>query len=195
VVDIDRELLSIATRLRTGGPMRLLSVISVVFISACGGSNAPIPTASGVPIIPLVAGNWTGTLTQVQATGGPECLAELQQSTGVVDRFVLSVTQTGATLSAAGNDEDIPDSCSYVGTAGNTDAFALQASSCQPAVRTLNCGGTARDLYRIQPQIAGTVTGNTISATSSVSWSVFPVGTTIGSLGVVSITATISLSR
>jgi len=175
--------------------MRILSVISAVFISACGNGNAPLPTASSAPIIPQVAGSWTGTLTQTRATGGPECLAELQKSTGIVEKFVLSVTQIGASLSASGSSEDIPESCNYFGTAGNTDAFALQASSCQPTVRTLNCGGTARDLYRIQPQITGTVAGNTMSAMSSVSWSVFRPGATTGSLGVVTIMGTGTLTR
>jgi hypothetical protein len=107
--------------------MRILSVVSAVFISACGNGNAPLPATTSVPIIPQVAGTWTGTLT--------------------------------------------------------------------PLVRTLNCGGTARDLYRIQPQITGTVTGNTMSGMSSVGWSVFPPGATIGSLGVVTIAGTVRLTR
>src|ERR1051326_4622535 len=96
-------------------------------VSGCGSNSTTL-----TPSITQVGGVWIGSVTQISASGGPECLGFFQLSNGGSDRYTVQVTQNGATLTATGSSQSTDSNCSYTGTAGAT-TIALNATSCNPA--------------------------------------------------------------
>jgi len=159
-----------------------------VIAAACGSSTTP------APIVSMVAGTWSGTVTATAVSGGPECLDTFRPIVGVPDRYTLVATQTGTTVFATDTSETSGRSCDYEGTAGN-GLFSIAASACHPGGMTISCSGTPRDVYVVKRLLTMTVSGNALDGTGTDTWSVFPVGTTVGSLAQITVSSHFVLTR
>jgi hypothetical protein len=170
---------------------RMVCTVLLGALAGCGGNHAVTPTPI-TPSVAQVAGVWTGTVTQVRASG-VECAALFQVSNGHVDDDTVSIEQHGIGLVANGTSQTTGQNCAYAGGAGS-NSIVLQMTSCQPSSYQVTCAGVARDVALVSHSLAGMVVGNTITGTLSTTWNVFPRGATTG-IGLVVVTASVSLSR
>ena len=60
---------------------------------------------------------------------------------------------------------------------------------------TITCNGVLRDALLVRRELTATVNGTLMTGTASESWSIFPPGTAIGSLGVIELTSGFTLNR
>jgi len=166
---------------------RLVVLASAILISACDF------TTPAEPSIVQVAGNWSGTVTQLSATGDPECLAVLQRSNGVADRYTLTVTQNGIEVLASATSASTGMTCQYRGTAHAT-TVDLATRVCYPIGVPATCNALARDVDLVAHTMAGTVNGNTISGTTEQTWTVFPRAAS-NVIGVITVNNTFTFTR
>jgi hypothetical protein len=175
---------------------RLVCVILLAAITfACsGGSGGGSSPAAPTPTIAQAAGVWTGLVTQTGASGGPECLAMFQLSNGGSDRYTVSITQNGSTLTATASSQTTGQSCTYSGTAGTT-SISLNATSCSPQGYQVTCGGALRDVYLVTRSVTGTVSGSSMVGTTGETWNVYVRGATTNAIGAVVASNGFTLSR
>jgi len=172
--------------------MKLIVALLVASCALACGSSPTGPTGNDVVD---VAGVWnfSGTLSNV--TGG-ECVGtSLQSSVGTTIRGTLSITQTGANLTATTRSASDGSSCTYAGTAGQ-NAFALSWQACD-AGRQIGypcTNGTRRDFNMVTNSINATQSGNTLSGTQAESFNVLVAGTSTN-VGVLVLNASFTASR
>lgn len=153
---------------------------------ACGNDKSPVgPTGHNVVD---VAGVWRYTATLTSVSGG-ECVGALIQSTiGSRDTGTMSVTQSGANLTATLRSDSDGSACNYTGTAGS-NSISLGWTGCDLGAFTgIRCSnGTTRDMRMQTNSINATISGRTATGTESESWNVTTsFGTGVGLMTVTS---------
>ena len=171
-------------------PIRLVPLALIVILATgCGDDDSP----TAPPSVVQVGGIWTGTVTQVSASGGPECLGLFQQSNGLTDNYTVSITQNGSSLTATASSQTGGETCNYTGTAGS-NSVALNATSCNPSGYQATCNFQPRDIAIQTRSVTGTVSGNTMTGTTGETWNVMPRGSSTG-LGTVAVANSFSLRK
>jgi hypothetical protein len=154
-------------------PIRLVPLALIVILgTGCGDDS---PTA---PSVVEVSSIWTGTVTQTRAIGvtpdgdALECLGLFLD--GFSDRYTMSTTQAGSSLTATASSQTGGQTCNYSGGAGSSSVvLAAIIPSCNPAGYQATCNGQPRDVVLATRSVAGDVSGNTMSGTISDRWTIF----------------------
>ena len=166
---------------------RIVVLAAAIVISACDFSTPAEPS------VVEVAGNWSGTVTQVSATGDQECLAVLQRSNGAVDRYTLTVTQNGIEVNASATSQSTGMTCQYRGTA-HAHSVDPATRVCFPIGVPATCNALPRDVDLVAHTLAGTVNGNSIQGTTEQTWTVFPRAAS-NVIGVITVNNTFTFTR
>ena len=163
--------------------------VALIAATACASGNPGTPT---VPQTVDASGVWTYTSTVTAASGG-ECVGSAPL-VGEIDSGTISITQTGANLSAVSRSSD-GTSCSYTGAAGDK-AVTLGWTSCDAGkVLGIHCtNGALRDLLMESNSISATIDGRSATGMQAQSFTVVVSGTTTA-VGVLAITAKFSATK
>jgi hypothetical protein len=168
--------------------MKRITVLALAILMSACGSDAPT-----APSVVQVAGTWTGTLTQVSATGDQECLARFQQTNGASDRYTMSITQSGIEVDGTATSQATGLTCDYKGIA-HTTTVELATKVCRPIGVPATCNLLPRDVVVVGHILTGTVSGNTIQGTTQQSWTVFPRGAS-NVIGAITVNNTFTFTR
>jgi len=171
---------------------RLIVALALVVCSISCGSSPTGPTGNDVVD---VAGVWNFSATLSSVTGG-ECIGTtIQPSVGNVVRGTISITQTGATLTATTRASTDGSSCTYTGTAGQ-NSFALGWQTCDAGrqIGATCTNGARRDFNMVTNSINATKSGNTLAGTQAESFNVLVAGTNTN-VGVLVLNANFTASR
>lgn len=168
-----------------------IALVGLVVVS-CGGNDSPTgPTGQAVVD---AAGVWQYTARLNSVVGG-ECVGTaLQAGVGTTITGTLSITQTGANLTATSRDNGSGSSCQYAGTAGR-NSIALGWTSCDTGNISYTCqGGARREVLMLTNSVNATITGNAASGTQAETFNVVVSGTG-AQVGLLTLNASFTASR
>lgn len=158
----------------------------------CGGGDSS-PTAP-TPSIGQFGGVWRAAGT-LQSVATADCIGPpMQSAVGVTGESTFRVTQTGSFLTGLDQDMSTGFSCTYNGTAGTSTA-TFNMVSCDWQWNNLVCpNGLGRDLSPIAGNVTMTLSGNTATGSSSLTFDIWShVTRTV--VGTVSLTQRMSFTR
>jgi len=169
-----------------------VAVLALIGSSSCGSDT---PTAPSPPPIAQIAGVWRGTARTTSVTGG-ECVGSiLQSAVGGTDSISASVSQSGASVTAAVTTLSSGGVVNYTGSVG-ASALQLSWTNCTSCnLVGIRCPNVApRDIRLLNSSITGTVTGNAISGTEVDTYNVV-VSSTGAGVGSMTINTSFTASR
>jgi hypothetical protein len=144
--------------------------------AACENDGSPTNPST----ITQMAGTW-GYNARLNTVSGGECVgADFQVIVGATDTGTLTITQSGGSLTATQTSDAGGGSCTYSGTA-SSGSFTLNLTRCDggQVFRDFPCSnGARRDIEFATNPIEGTVSGNSMTATSVETYNIYSAGTT-----------------
>lgn len=154
----------------------LLAFPLLLAAAACENDGSPTNPST----ITQMAGTW-GYNARLNTVSGGECVgADFQVIVGATDTGTLTITQSGSSLTATQTSDAGGGSCTYSGTA-SSGSFTLNLTRCDggQVFRDFSCSnGARRDIEFAANPIEGTVSGNSMTATSVETYNIYSAGTT-----------------
>lgn len=165
----------------------------LVAVAACENDGSPTNPST----VTQMAGTW-GYNARLNTVSGGECVgADFQAIVGATDTGTLTITQSGGSLTATQtSDASGGASCMYSGTASSS-SFTLNLTRCDggQVLRDFPCSnGARRDLEFATNPVEGTVSGNSMTATSVETYNIYTAGTT-NRVGTLTLSASLTATK